>query len=333
MQLDLERLVRASRLSLAVSLGIIIAVVSDLPYAAWVPITITVVLFDQYTVGGTLNRGFLRIAATLSSALIGIILIIIFNNHPLVNNAAIVIVAFIYSYLFMDKKHSYIGLLGVITLIMVLIPSSKGILTPIFRALEISVGVIVAILAMLLFYPQYAKDKALKLLLNSLSKLEAITLVFTDPHYELVDFHQQFLALESEFISDIVKFNRLADEAKFETKSKPYIKPYTNIFLHLRRIYRLLNIIFYHASNLETRSNPQLQQDLWQIAKLLNQLRNQLQSDQLNLKQLDLTNVAAPPGDVSQLDQYKSLFIQTILSHIYAEIHPLIGELQQLNQH
>ena len=79
--LDKNRVIRALRLILALAAGIITAHLINIPMSGWVTVTTTVVLFDQETIGGAINRSKLRFLATLFGSLIALICILIFYNH------------------------------------------------------------------------------------------------------------------------------------------------------------------------------------------------------------------------------------------------------------
>lgn len=99
-----QQLIRALRLVFAAIIGLIIAHLSHLPHSVWIVISIVVVLFDQSTVGGTIQKGGLRIIATIISACISIMALYLFKNNLLINEIIFILCLFMLILLWEQKK-------------------------------------------------------------------------------------------------------------------------------------------------------------------------------------------------------------------------------------
>ena len=131
--LNSTKLIRALRLVLALGAGFTLIHHLKIHMSNWVMVTTTIVLFDQQTVGGTLNRGRLRFWATFYGAALSILCILLFPHQPLVIWSFIAVTTFGYGYLYMGSKDSYIGVMGVVTVSILLV--NVGFSTPLVAAL------------------------------------------------------------------------------------------------------------------------------------------------------------------------------------------------------
>lgn len=326
MQINMGRIIRASRISLALAVGFIVAEVLQLPHPMWVPITIVVILFDQYTVGGAIQRSMLRIAATIISAIIGVLVIYAFNDSSSANNIVIIAGTFIYAYLYMDTKQSYIGVLGAITLAMVL-SESEGLATPILRSIAIIIGVGIALITMAFFFPKYAKKHIITLFSNSLNTTEKIIKQFVNPKISLEQILKSFLVFEASFINDVVKINRMLDEAKFEVKSKEKIEHYPQAIIHLRRIYRLLGVILQNIPDNEVRFNSEITEQMNNLANMFNIVQQKLFSRKVNFNDIMLEHLILVIPKKSQTDNHELIFMHSLIKCLIQESNALVTSL------
>ena len=305
--------IRACRLTIAVILGIILAKMLDLEISGWILITISVIMFDQGTVGGTIQKGYYRLMATLIGSIIGITTLFIFKNTAWVNDIVIIITAFIAATLFTNRKDSYIGNLCFITVVIILM-DVHSIHEALLRPINILIGVFLSLILSRYFLPQYAKNSLLTLLEqcgNNLIKLIDDLLIFDN----IENKQEKFRAIEINLMQNIIDFSKIKNEALFERKSdKPLIVSYSNIFLHYRRIYRLLSSLYY----------TQLQPDF--ILDTITQDKLSIIKAQLNIA-IDAINTKKTPIFMEvakiEIDKQKSVATiasETIINHIIIEI-------------
>ena len=176
MKLDHAKLIRACRLMIALATGTLTSYLLKIPMSGWVMITTCVVLFDQDTVGGTINRGKLRFWATFYGALISLVCIIFFPDNMIIVWSVIGITTFVYAYIYMGTAKSYIGVLGSATLAIILLGNNHhpDLHTAIYRIMDIAIGVIFALLSMLLFFPEYALNRARSIIIKSLTDISSL---------------------------------------------------------------------------------------------------------------------------------------------------------------
>lgn len=271
-----SQLIRALRLTLAVASGSLFAHLINLPMSGWVFITTSVVLFDQDTVGGTINRSFMRFFATFIGASISLLCIIFIKDKSWLIWSVVLLSSFIFAYYFIGKKHSYIGLLTSLTLAIVLIGTkAPDFHIAIYRTADIIIGIIFALLAMLLFFPEYAM-KRLPQLITSLiqDSMNLIKNIETLNDINLI--RQQIIIIEDNFISNVGKFNKALEESSHELSGRrqaKLIESYRLASIQVRRIYRLIFVVFYYEFENEIINNPQVKLAFQSILAIMEQLK------------------------------------------------------------
>ncbi len=270
-----QKLIRAARLILALALGILAGSLLQIPMSGWITVTTIVVLFDQSTVGGTISRSSLRFMATFLGAFVSLFCILfIGDNWPLIW-IFLAVTTFGYAYYYMDTKKSYIGILGIATMAILLLGAEQPNLhVALYRLLDIIIGITIALLSMLVFYPEYAIDKAKNLIFIAIKDIDnLINSIKSEADPEVI--RKKILTVENKFLGDVVNFNKTIDEAKFEWKVKrnPHIlDKYNKAFLQIRRLYRLIIVIFYYEFDHDKIDLPYVNEIFFHISKILNQL-------------------------------------------------------------
>lgn len=320
-----QRIIRATRLCLTILIAELIIRYFNINHSAWIPITITVVLFDQATVGGILNRSFLRLCATISGILIGLATLFVFKNNVTLNIVATLIATFIYAYLFMDKKNSYIGILGLVTLFMILL-SNDSINTSIYRSSNIIFGIIIAIVMSLIFFPQSAKKTTSQLLIASIEKIKiTFELLLSENQNNYKELETHFLNIESGLISQLTQFSRYLDEAKFEGQANK-LQYYSTVLLSIRRIYRILNVIYQTNSYANLHNHKEIKLILQNLYQVYSNLYDNLTVNKKELLHIDTTTFTKPDS-ITDKEEYDLIFIHKILNHLIDETNHLTETL------
>lgn len=320
--LDAQKILRTWRLSLVCLISFFITWSFEIPNGEWALITSCVVLSEYTTVGGVLTKSYLRFAATFSSAVYCILVIYFFGNNAIVNMLAAIGGLFLYSYFFMDGKQGYIGVLGGITLTIMLF-NYNNIDAAILRPFNILIGIAVSVFTLRFFYPEYARDKVLEVQADFLGGLSHMLHVFLDPLYSLDDIKKEYLIDENKLISDIAKFNRYIEEARIETQKMPaYIDHNLAAIVCEKRIYRLISVLIYHLATDEMRAHPVIQTNVKQMADYLKVLQQMLLTQTSEVKSLDA---------IATMGNKKSdrtvLFTETLFIEMQKEFMLLITEL------
>ena len=251
------KVLRATRLSLAMVISFLYAALTGMSNGTWVIMTCAIILFDNETLGGTLNKSYLRFLGTLFSAAFAMLFIILFANNIIMNVIAIVIGVFLATYWFMDSSYAYAGGLMVWTLPILLL-NSNNIKEPFIRLFNISLGILISYGLLRFFFPEYARDNLLRAMHKTLSEMQSILhdVVQTDlnPH----QIQERYLKQEPVILGQINHFLRLQKEARAETKHEAYVDTAVHAFLHIRRLLRLLSIFIFYFDDGSIQDDPKI---------------------------------------------------------------------------
>lgn len=318
--LDKKKLIRATRLIIALSTGSIASYLLQTPMSGWVMITACVVLFDQDTVGGAINRSKLRFMATFYGAMISLGCIFFFPQNPVLIWLVIGLTTFLCAYIYMSTPKSYIGLLGSITLVIILIGShGPNLHTAIYRTMDIAIGVLFALLSMLLFFPEYALERANTLALKSLGEMDKLMKTIKGEH-DLEKIRQHTQTVEMTLLQDITNFNKTIDEAKHELKARKHpelIEKYSQSLLQIRRLYRLLMFIFNYEINQTHIDNQKLHLIIAQISTII---------DTFYVPKNESAQI-----DLAQYEKLEQLIIETREETLKKALLHFVVELKKLN--
>lgn len=141
-----ERLIHSIKTALACLIGVIITnSVHHLSLNQWLVITIIVVMCAQASVGGMLQKSYMRFLGTLLGSLFAIVILLIFGKNTYINAAAIGMAGFIFSYVATSPRSFHeAGTLGAATVTIILLGPNPTVITSIERCLEISLGILIA---------------------------------------------------------------------------------------------------------------------------------------------------------------------------------------------
>lgn len=151
MEVTSEKTIMAARMAISMIIALIITTYFEIVEPTWVYISLFIVLFEQRTIGASLTRCSMRAIATISSALYSLIVILLFHNAYLMNIIGFVIGIFLYTYLFLGTKQSYIGILGCVTLAICLINYND--FTFVFmRPTNVIIGILIGFFTLRFFF-------------------------------------------------------------------------------------------------------------------------------------------------------------------------------------
>ncbi len=321
-----SQLIRSLRLILALSSGSLFAHIIHIPMSSWVFITTAVIVFDQDTVGGTINRSFMRFFATFAGAIISLICILLIKDYTWLIWTIVLLSNFGFAYFYIGKKQSYIGLLASITLAMLLLGNKPpDLYTGIYRVMDILIGVSFALLSMLLFFPEYALNKLPTLitsliqdninLIKSIEKLNDIELI-----------RQQIIIIEDNFINNVSKFNKALEESGHELSGKKHpllIESYRLSSVQVRRIYRLIFVVFYYEFENEMINDLHIKQALLLIVTLMENLSVETESSMLENSFTKLSQIT---------DSLPQQNVAKTIRHIHNELFVLENLLAKSKQ-
>jgi hypothetical protein len=244
-QFSNPKLVRATRLSLAMLISFVYTTYVGVSNGIWVMMTCAIVLFDNPTLGGTLNKSHLRFWGTFFSTMFALLFIVVFANNVITNLIAIVIGVFLATYWFMDTQQAYAG--GLITWTLpILLINNNNLREAFTRMLNVSLGILISYIMVRFFYPEYARDNLLQSLHKTMSELQTLLHAVVFPGLNNRQIQELYLQHEAPILSEINHFMRWVEEAKVESRRHEYVESATAAYLHVRRLYRLVSLIIFH---------------------------------------------------------------------------------------
>lgn len=242
MEVTSEKTIMAARMVISLIIALIITTYFNIVEPTWVYISLFIVLFEQRTIGASLTRCSMRAIATLSSALYSLIIILLFHNAYLMNIIGFVIGIFLYTYLFLGTKKSYIGILGCVTLAICLINYNN--FTYVFmRPTNVIIGILIGFFTLRFFFPTRATKVLILEIQKFLTEYATLSLYLANIEDSTTDLHQHLEQCESNIAALILRFQTLISEAQVEIrKDSKFTQVATEILHSFRHIFR------YHAS-------------------------------------------------------------------------------------
>lgn len=274
-KLSSEQLTRATRMSLAMLIGFAYVAYSGVSNGFWVYITISLLLFDSTTIGGTMAKGSSRVLGTFIASLYALVFIIGFANNFIINLIAIVVGIFLSVYLFMDSKYTFAGLLT--WTLPVLLINYNDIRSSFLRLLNIMIGALIAYIMHRMFYPVKAHTRMLLAFKNTLSEVNnLLNLLVSATHHDQIQ-PSQVDATGTKILAEIGKFTRYLEEARIEKFcSSDQLDAAKSAYSYVRHLYRLLNVTLlclnrgsFSHDNLDSKQLAERAQQIEVIIKLL----------------------------------------------------------------
>lgn len=242
MAVNYGRLVHGIKTALACGLGLYLTKAIELPIDQWLIITILVVMCAQPSVGGMLQKSYMRFLGTLSGSLIAALTLLIFGYSPLVFGIILVLSALGFSYLATSpSRFNDAGTLGVITVAIILITKNPTLEMAIIRFVEISTGIVIAFLISRFIFPLSARKYLKQDIADNLQRLQqAFTGVLTaDEAIKIPD-------LEDSIINSFVNQRKLIKEADREALLSTFdSKVFNEIVVCEREILRGIDFLHY----------------------------------------------------------------------------------------
>lgn len=241
--LSYNQIIRATRICLSMIIGFAYVAYTGVSDGFWVYITISLLMFDSTTIGGTMAKGNSRVIGTFIATVYALVFIIGFANNFIINIIAIVVGIFLSVYFFMDSKYTFAGLLT--WTLPVLLINNNDIKSSFLRLFNIMIGALIAYLMHRLFYPVKAHQKMLLSFQNTLNKINYTINIFISKKIHEPEQHIELEKIETEILAEIGKFARFLDEARVEKFcSSIQLDAIKTSYSYVRHLYRLLNVIF-----------------------------------------------------------------------------------------
>ncbi|WP_440682243.1 FUSC family protein [Cysteiniphilum halobium] len=203
---------------------------------AWIVITVLVVMSSQPNLGGALEKAKMRFLGTLLGALCSIVVILIFPQMPIIQLIlGLGIIAVGVFTATNSSKYTYAGVLGAVTVAIILFSSDVTLAAACYRTLEVLIGITIAIIVNRYFFPIHAYKRIHQSFcdtVNCIGSLNSRLFVGGDYDNVLVEIFGHFskqIALQKEIMHE--KPNIDLKLLKATTR-------------HLRQLYRYTSVIY-----------------------------------------------------------------------------------------
>lgn len=290
---------------------------------SWIVITILVIMSAQTNMGGLTNKSIMRMLGTLWSVLIALVILLVFSTLPAMQ--VILCLIFIYIGAFIAAtypKYSYVGLLGAVTLAIILFASDPNIKFALSRGFEIILGIIIAFIVGRFVFPIHASKRIFHSYSDCLIQIRTL-------HRELVDGGKYELLLAQIF----THFNKqitLTSEIMYENQKKR-IKDYQALNYATRQLYRYICVSYeyihaYPEKRAEFAEHPEFIALHSSISEALNHLSD-------NFASLNTQNHVEIEKLNAQFSAFKStLHLAPEYIHVSTLVFSLTRTLQMLEE-
>ncbi len=220
----------------------------------WVYISLFIILFEQHTIGASLTRCSMRVFATISSALYSLIIIFLFHNNYLMNLVGFIIGIFLYTYLFLGTKKSYIGILGCVTLAICLV-NYNNFSYVFIRPTNVIIGILIGFFTLRFFFPNRATKVLISEMEEFLVKYATLSMYIANIDDSKTGLSEQLTQCESDILTLIPHFQTLISEAQVEIgKNSGFTQVAADILHSFRHIFRyytsIIALILYEGVRL-----------------------------------------------------------------------------------
>ncbi|MCE0723602.1 MULTISPECIES: FUSC family protein [Legionella] len=248
-----QKTIMAARMAIGAIISFIVTTYFTLVEPTWVYISLFIILFEQHTIGASLTRCSMRAFATISSALYSLIIIFLFHNNYLMNLIGLIIGIFLYTYLFLGTKKSYIGILGCVTLAICLI-NYNNFSYVFIRPTNVIIGILIGFFTLRFFFPNRATKMLILEMEEFLAEYAALSTYIANID-DSTDLAKRLTRCESNILTLIPHFQTLISEAQVEIgKDSGFTQVAADILQSFRHIFRyyasIIALILYEGVRL-----------------------------------------------------------------------------------
>lgn len=318
---------RAVRLILTNFIVFLLTWYYQVPERVWALITIWFVMFEYTNVGGVWMKSLYRFLGTSMSAIYGLTIVYFFYNNVLINMLALIPATFMYTYYFMNTDKVYIGVIGCVTLSIVLL-NHNDIDAAILRTFNIILGILASMFMMRFFYPQYARDELMSLQKESIAHIAEMLETFLN---KSMSPDRASLTLQNyrvELLRILNSFTQHIREAYIETR---YIPRFT--IYHQQAVAHLQNITMYLSTLIKSVSKdaldmyPDLKIKILELIQISKYIEQTLDYESKSMDTLPEQNIQAPSSDLASPE---GLFAYYLLNSVEDEMVRLAYKIKKI---
>lgn len=311
-----EHFTNAVKTSLACLIGFLVADFFKLESKQWVLITIIVVMTTQTSVGGALQKSYLRFLGTIVGALIAMLTVIFFKGNVVVVNSIVVLSVFVFSYLVaLSAEVGQAWSLGAVTVTIILLSKTPNLHFAGLRLIEILSGIIIALVVNIAVFPISATKK--------LKKLLAENLKISESYYQSIfdGDNEKCHVIEKEMMNNFMRAQKLFEEAKVEPGIDK--KCYLDILFHEKRLFRAINLLEHYLEK-----NPDQRKDLERECSFISDMLMDLHKKMTSNKKLEIILDESSP-DILEIKK-ENFFAHFIFDEISTLVQ-LVGSAPESN--
>lgn len=319
-RLDHDRIIHSLKTAFACGLGFFIGWVAKFPVDQWLLITILVVMCAQISVGGLLQKSYMRLLGTICGSAIAILTILIIGVQPVTIVVVTCLAAFLFSYMATSPSpYSDSGTLGAVTVAVILVAKQPDLHSAFYRFAEITLGIFVAFLVSQFLFPMHARSYLRREIIANFQRLgELYQKIYAAPA------DNEIQEIEDTIRLSLVNQRKLIKEASRESLTGKFnTEIFTKIVRCQRNILRAMNFI---GSTVELSGEGKaFLQDSKELAKFNLNVSSALTS----VEKLLVKDVASPANKAFNLDFQ---WIENLKSALYKTKESLtMDDLQQIN--
>ncbi|AJC49211.1 FUSC family protein [Allofrancisella guangzhouensis] len=222
----------------------------------WMVITVLVVMSTQPNLGGALDKAFMRFLGTIVGAIIAMLIAVFLSNKSL---QIIMVLPFLMLSVYFagaSSKYSYAGTLAGITIIIIIFNIRPSIEIAIQRAVEISLGIAIALVVNRFVFPIRAETRLKQSYIKTISQIKDFFGIL------FIERNQTHQKLRESIFLEFTKHLSLIKELKYEGSAKK-VREYEKMGLYIRRIYRYMIVMYeYIEASLDPILVAKLDQEL-----------------------------------------------------------------------
>lgn len=258
-----NRAINSFKTAIACLIGYLLYIFTPLPQAQWIVITILVVMSAEATLGGLLIKSYMRFWGTVAGAAIAIFALLLGGNSFYWIALILFFSTLCFAYVAGSSGDASVaGVLGAVTIVMILLSPNPTLSLAGIRSLEIILGILISFLVSKFIYPVHAH--------TMLMRSFADTLLDLKDHFdqswkiEVTDILAINLDLDEKITKAFSTMRKLLHATEFELKKNDQRLLLCQDTLNsIIKIYRAINMLYYSRN-----SSPQAMQAIQELEGL-----------------------------------------------------------------
>ncbi len=176
-KLENNRLIHSLKTAIAFLIGLLIVWVFHLPaHGQWLLISLLVVMCAQSRVGAVMQKSYMRFLGTLIGACIAVLTLYLAYPSVVWTTLILCLTTALFSYIADSPGYlSDAGPLGAVTVVIILIGQNPSYTTALDRFLEISLGILIALLVSRFIWPLHSRTQLRYIMKNTLQDLKILS--------------------------------------------------------------------------------------------------------------------------------------------------------------